>query len=62
MNPYEVGRPKLTEAQLSEDEAEGEQPYEPRLLRLFLTNAGRITVYGILGLLLLLVASLYWPD
>ena len=59
MNPYEVGKPEPTHAPLSKDEAESEQPYDPRLLRLFLTIAARITVYGIL-LLLLLATILYW--
>jgi hypothetical protein len=59
MNPYEVGQPEsLTAAQCGE-EPEVEQPYESHLLRMFLTSAARIAVYGILGLLLF-VAILYW--
>ena len=59
MNPYEVGKPEsLTTAQ-HDEEPDVEQPHESHLLRTFLISAARITVYGILGLLLF-VAILYW--
>ena len=59
MNPYEVGPPERSNASSYDEQQDVEQPHEPRLLRLFLIIAARITVYGILGLLLL-VAILYW--
>jgi hypothetical protein len=59
MNPYEVGEPELRNEASEHEQSEVDEPYEPRLLRLFLTIAARTTVYGILALLLL-VAILYW--
>jgi hypothetical protein len=59
MNPYEVGKPESLTTTQSDEEPDVEQSYESHLLRTFLMSAARITVYGILGLLLF-VAMLYW--
>ncbi len=61
MNPYEVGPPEPSNAASYDEQQDAEQPQEPRLLRLFLTIAARITVFGILWLLLF-VAILYWLE
>jgi hypothetical protein len=59
MNPYEVGQPESLSTTQRQEEPDVEQPYESHLLRTFLINAARITVFGILWLLLF-VAMLYW--
>ena len=59
MNPYEVGQPESLKTAQRDEEPDVEQSHKSHLLRTFLMSAARITVFGILWLLLF-VAMLYW--